>query len=120
MNDLELYKNILGIKVPWIVASVQLDLNQKTITIKVEHDHSFPANCPVCNGKATIYDHTIRRWRHLDTCQMTTIIECVVPRVSCDEHGVKQVDIPWAEARSHFTALFEALVINWLKETSLS
>lgn len=120
MNDIELYKNILGIKVPWIVTSVQLELNQKTITVKVEHDHSLPTNCPVCNKKAAIYDHVIRRWRHLDTCQMSTIIECDVPRVSCGEHGVKQINVTWAEARSHFTALFEALVINWLKETSLS
>jgi transposase len=43
-----------------------------------------------------------------------------VPRVECPEHGVRQVSVPWAEEGSPFTALFEALVIDWLKEASRS
>ncbi|MEF8980187.1 helix-turn-helix domain-containing protein, partial [Thiohalorhabdus sp.] len=39
--------------------------------------------------------------------------------MNCPEHGVRQVDVPWAEAGSGFTALFEALVIDWLKEASI-
>jgi len=42
-----------------------------------------------------------------------------VPRVECSEHGVVTVDVPWAEPGSGFTALFEALVIDWLKEASV-
>src|SRR5258708_21589344 len=38
-----------------------------------------------------------------------------VPRVRCEEHGVRQVRVPWSEERSRFTALFEALVIDWLQ-----
>jgi transposase len=120
MNDIELYKNILGVRQPWEVTNVQLDLKKKTVTIRVEYDQSQKLQCPICDANAPVYDHYTRRWRHLDTCQMTTIIESDVPRVSCDVHGVKQVRVPWAETNSHFTALFEALVINWLKETSLS
>jgi transposase len=52
--------------------------------------------------------------------QFKTIIECDVPRVSCADHGVKQLPVAWAEAMWHSTALFEALVINWLKESSIS
>jgi len=120
MNDIELYKSILGVKQPWDVTNVKLDLLNKTVTIKVGYNQSKKLQCPVCGINGSVYDHNTRRWRHLDTCQMTTIIECEVPRISCDEHGVKQVRVPWAETNSHFTALFEALVINWLKETSLS
>jgi transposase len=43
-----------------------------------------------------------------------------VPRVKCDEHGVLQIVTPWAEPGSGFTALMEALVIDWLREASLS
>lgn len=120
MNDKELYSNILGIKPPWQVTSVQLDIMKKTVTIRVEYDPLQKTPCSECDAVGSIYDHVVRRWRHLDTCQMTTIIECDVPRVSCDKDGVKQIRIPWAEAKSHFTALFEALVINWLKETSIT
>lgn len=31
---------------------------------------------------------------------------------------MQQVLVPWAEAGSRFTALFERLVIDWLKEAS--
>jgi transposase len=43
----------------------------------------------------------------------------MVPRVNCREHGVRQVRVPWAEAGSRFTALFEALAIDWMKEASV-
>ncbi len=36
------------------------------------------------------------------------------------EHGVRQVDVPWAEPGSRFTVLFEALVIDWLREASMA
>ena len=120
MNDIELYQNILGVTSPWVVTSVRLDLKGKTVTISVDHDTAQAPQCPVCGASASIYDHHIRRWRHLDTCQMTTIIECDVPRVSCKDHKVKQLSVPWAENNSHFTALFEALAITWLKETSIT
>jgi transposase len=32
---------------------------------------------------------------------------------------VRQIDVPWAEEGSRFTALFEALVIDWLAEASI-
>ena len=43
-----------------------------------------------------------------------------VPRVKCKEHGVVTVSVPWAEPGSGFTALFEALVIDGLKEASVA
>lgn len=42
-----------------------------------------------------------------------------MPRVECSEHGVLQVHVPWAEPGSGFTALMEALIIDWLKEASI-
>jgi transposase len=42
-----------------------------------------------------------------------------VPRIKCREHGVVTVGVPWSGPGSEFTALFEALVIDWLKEASL-
>ena len=64
------------------------------------------------------YDRRQRSWRHLDTCQYTTIITADVPRGTCEEHGVRQIQVPWAERGSQFTALFERLAIDWLTEAS--
>lgn len=120
MQDIELYKRILGISSPWMVREVRLELKQRAITVVVEYDSSIPVACPSCGGQATIYDHQQRRWRHLDTMQLKTFIECAVPRAECEQHGVKQLPVAWAEGNARFTALFEALVIGWLKEASIS
>lgn len=40
--------------------------------------------------------------------------------MKCREHGVKMVNIPWAERGSHFTLLFEALVIKRLEVAPVS
>jgi len=52
--------------------------------------------------------------------QYRTVLVAEVPRVQCEEHGVLQIAIPWSDPGSRFTALFEALVIDWLKEASFS
>jgi hypothetical protein len=39
-----------------------------------------------------------------------------VPRCTCDDHGVKRVEVPWARAGSGFTLLFEALVMALVRE----
>ena len=48
------------------------------------------------------------------------MIEADVPRISCKEHGVRQVQVPWAEGGIGFTALFETVVISWLKVAPIS
>ena len=75
-------------------------------------------NCPECGQPAWRYDTRQRRWRHLDTCQYRTILAAEMPRVHCERHKVKQIAAPWSESRSRFTALFEALVIDWLREAN--
>jgi transposase len=88
--------------------------------VKIKHDESSRLTCSTCGAESPGYDCRKRRWRHLDTCQYKTILECDVPRVECATHGVVQAKVPWAEPGSRFTAMFEALVIDWLHEASIS
>ena len=114
MNDKKLYEQILGITIPWHVEGVELKLDQGQILIAVEGSPAVEV-CPECGERAPRYDRVEKRWRHLDTCQYQTVLIAKVPRVRCDKHGVRQVKVPWSEERSRFTALFEALVIDWLQ-----
>lgn len=120
MNDKSLYGKILGLEPPWEVSDVCMDLPGGSITIKVEHSRSARFGCPVCGVSSPIHDHHLKRWRHLPTCHLRTIIEARTPRVKCPEHGVLLVGVPWAEGNSKFTALFESLVIGWLQEANIS
>jgi len=120
MRDKELYRKILGIEEPWTVTDVELDRDKGEVRVVLAHRAGNELRCPECSTPSPGYDARPRRWRHLDTCQYRTILMAQVPRVSCPEHGVRQVSVPWGEPGSRFTALFEALVIDWLKEASLS
>jgi transposase len=119
MRDRDLYAKILGIESPWKVVDVELDTGVGRVEVHIRHCDDI-LKCPDCCNPAPGYDARERRWRHLDTCQYQTILVARVPRVKCDEHGVRQVRVPWSEPGSRFTALFEALVIDWLQETSAS
>ena len=115
MRDKDLYAQILGIASPWQVTDVELSSPEGRITVRVSRDSKTVLCCPTCAAPSLGYDSRPRRWRHLDTCQYQTILEADVPRVKCAEHGVVTSAVPWAEPGSGFTALFEALVIDWLK-----
>lgn len=119
MQDRELYRQILGIQAPWFVERVELKLDQGEVHVFLDHDELVNWSCPECGAGCKLYDHQPeRRWRHLDTCQYQTILHAQPPRTECSAHGVRVVKLPWAEPSSRFTALFEALAIEWLKHAS--
>ena len=115
-----LYATLLGITEPWGVELVEMKQQAGEVHVTV----ALPANtrwvCPECHTAAPIHDHQDRTWRHLDTCQFKTLVHARVPRLNCPTHGIRQLRVAWAEPGSRFTALFEALAIDWLKQASLS
>jgi len=115
-----LYAKILGLTAPWEVLDVEIRTAANEIHITVGVPEGFQWFCPDCQDPLPIHDHRERTWRHLDTCQLQTFIHARVPRLSCKVHGVRQIQVPWAEDGSKFTVLFEALVIDWLQEASVS
>ena len=118
MRDRELYARILNLTAPWSVTDVDLDLKGQEVRVRLDVDAGAELRCPECEIVCARYDRRERRWRHLDTCQLQTVLITEVPRVTCPKHGVLQIKIPWAEPGSRFTAMFEALVIDWLGEAS--
>lgn len=75
------------------------------------------AQCPDSLEMCPVYDHRdTRRWRHLDTMQFKTFINCRVPRVRSPK-GTKTVKVPWADNYERHTYLFERLAIDLLKAT---
>lgn len=123
MQDRQLYEQILGIHSPWYVQRVELQLGEETgrVQVYLEHQPDQQWPCPECGKECAIYDHQPQRqWRHLDTCQYETILHASPPRSHCPEHGVRVVQLPWAESSSRFTKLFEGLAISWLRQASKS
>lgn len=121
VRDTELYRHLLGLVAPWTVSRVELDVTGQRVDVFAEHTKPKSWPCPECGKPCGLHDHDEERtWRHLDSCQFRTILHARVPRVKCQEHGVRQVRVPWAEPRSRFTALFERLAIDVLRETDIA
>ena len=117
MTETTLYERLLGIERPWQVCDVRLALDQGDVEVGVEFVGETLV-CPACGAACPGYDRRRRTWRHLDTMQYRTLVWAEVPRVRCAEHGVQQVRVPWTDPRARFTALFEAMVIDWLAVAS--
>ena len=114
-----LYATLLGLKAPWEITDVEMKQPPGEVHIRVALPEGTLWVCPQCGNAAPIHDHLDRTWRHLDTCQFPTIVHARVPRLKCPTHGIKQLPVPWAETGSRFTAMFEALAIDWLKLASI-
>ena len=109
------YGLLLGIHLPWLVSSVALSIENSKVDIVVEYPDDTGV-CPECKQLCKRYDYReSRTWRHLDTMQFTTYVHSAVPRIQCDKHGIKTVDVPWAGKHSRFTLLFEGFAIRILQ-----
>src|SRR5271165_3952119 len=61
MEDRELYRRILGIESPWIVASVDLQLASKEVHIHLTHADLPTWPCAECATPSKLYDHQPER-----------------------------------------------------------
>lgn len=55
-------------------------------------------------------------WRHLNFSQHHCYITADVPRIKCNDHGVKKIISPWARKGSKFTLLFEQAALMLVRE----
>lgn len=121
MSEIDnLYTAVLGLKAPWSIERVETQLDAGEVHVWVALPKGERWVCPECHAAAPIHDHQERSWRHLDTCQFRTMVHARVPRLKCPTHGIRQLQVPWAAPGSQFTALFEALAIDWLSQASVS
>lgn len=116
----DFYSHLLGIDPPWVVSSIDRDSKTREVMAIVRYKEDEALVCPECGKSSKLHDHRKRKWRHLDSCNHKTLIEAYIPRVSCPEHGVKQLPVSWAEKNSRFTLEFESAVLIWLKEDPIS
>ncbi|RLQ20139.1 ISL3 family transposase [Seongchinamella sediminis] len=121
MHSEEMYRQMLGLTAPWDVERVDLNMAEQRVDIYVTHPARQRFACPTCGRELGVYDHQPERtWRHLDSMQFLTFLHARPPRVSCPDHGVHQVELPWAQTGSRFTHLFEALAIDVLLAANVS
>ena len=114
MKDTSFYEQILGLKEPWEVQSVELKLDEKRVEVTLSYREGTLWACPESQERLPCHDHVERKWRHLDTCGFETVLKCRIPRLRLPDGKVWTVPVPWAEKHSRFTLLFERFSIQVL------
>jgi transposase len=115
MKDTALYEQLLGLKTPWSVRSVNLCLAEKRVVVEVVLKRGQVwADPNDVSQRAHIHGWSERQWRHLDTCQFETIIKARVPQLKYSGGSVQELAVPWAERYSRVTTLMEGFVIKLL------
>jgi len=77
MKDTALYEQLLGLKSPWSVKTVDLSLAEQRVVVEVVLKRGQVWADPTdASKRAHIHGWTERQWRHLDTCQFETLINC--------------------------------------------
>ena len=127
MDTSYLFTEALNLEKPWKVSKVEFisgteDSETKELHIWLSYAEGNKFPCPVdgCGALCPEHDHEERTWRHLNFFQYKTFIHASLPRVRCQDHGVKTVDVSWARKGSGFTLLFEGWVVELAKHLPVS
>ncbi len=116
MRDTELFQMALGLTPPWQVESSEFDPERKRLDIMIDFPRGGMFTCPECGKKELkAYDTELKYWRHLNFFQHEAYLTARVPRVKCNQCGIRLVNVPWARSGSGFTLLFEAMVMTLAK-----
>ncbi|MGH3820809.1 MAG: transposase family protein, partial [Pseudonocardiaceae bacterium] len=116
MDELGLFTAALGLGGPWRVARSEFDAGATQLDLYLGFDRGARFGCPAkdcAQGCCGVHDTVEKTWRHRDFFQHTALLHARLPRVRCPDHGVRQVEVPWARPGSGFTVLFEALVLTF-------
>jgi transposase len=132
MMKQELFTAALGLVAPWRVARSEFVRSDEAALAKdvaaaptsgagrldlfLEFPRGSRFQCPEpgCGEReCPVHDTDDKTWRHLDFFQYKAYLHAKVPRVTCPEHGVRQVTLGWARPGSGFTLLFEALLLTF-------
>jgi transposase len=119
MEDLYSFiEKVLDIKNPWKITDtyVKGEGAGKEIHTHIEVPFGSAVGCPECGRICRVHDRKERVWRNADAFAVRTYIHANVPRSDCPEHGIRQIDVPWARPGSGFTLLMESMIVSMVRQ----
>lgn len=120
MNANTLFEKALGLGDGWKVVESEMDVKGRQLRLKLDFQKGLAFACPECGEFCPVHDTTQKRWRHLDFWQHETELIARVPRVKCEEHGVRLAAVPWAREGSGFTLMMEAMILLLCQQMPIS
>ena len=115
------FSSLLGVVSPWYIKEVKTQVRNQVIDIYIDFEKGSQFPCPVCGRPTKVYDSSYKRIRHLDLFEFRCYLNVKIPRVDCNKDGVKtSYADKWSNRSSHYSIKFEAMVLRFLKEMSMS
>ena len=100
----------IGMSDNYFVENIDIDEEQMSIDIIISSVSSNGFECPECHAQKKVYDKLNKKWRHIDFAKYKVYVRCMTPRIKCEDHGVKLVDVSWAKQRHQFTYGMEEFI----------
>ncbi len=121
MRKDSVWRRLLGVEQA-VIEGVELDEHGDEMVVAVRVRSRQRRRCGRCGKRSPKYDSGDgrRRWRAMDLGTVRAFLEAEAPRVTCREHGVVVVAVPWARHESRFTREFEDQAAWLATETSQS
>jgi len=109
------WRRVLGVEQSTIIERIEFDEDADVVIAHVRPTAKARDRCGRCGELGPRYDNGDgrRRWRAADLGSIKTFLEADASRVSCPEHGVTVIGVPWARHSSRFTRHFEDTT-TWL------
>jgi len=112
MHETEFFAKVLGLEKPWQVTAVKLDVAGTSVEVTLACDASHEWSS-ADGRRLQIHGWETRRWRHLDTMQLETVLVARVPRLLDPQSGrTEMAPVPWARKGARWTVLFEAWAVR--------
>jgi transposase len=117
MQTKEFYEALFQFGADWRVSKVETDHSKLEVEVYLEY--ALPqGRSPSTGDLLPFYDHRPeRRWRHLDTMQYKTFLHARIPRIREANGDIVSISVPWSDAHSHHSWLFESWAIQLLEAT---
>jgi len=114
VRNASVWQRVLGL-VSTVIEAMEFDDDIDAIVVSVRPRKGARRRCGRCGRRSPWYDRGggRRRWRGLDLGTIRVFLEADAPRVSCREHGVTVIQVPWARHDAGHTRAFDDTVA-WL------
>lgn len=127
MKPQDIFAAALQLPAPWFIDSIEFreavdnpSIRELHIFIDFKKGSKFPCPADGCGTACPVHDTQERVWRHVNFFQYPCYLHARVPRVTCSDHKVRLVNVPWARPGSGFTLLFEGLTMMLVQDMPVS
>jgi transposase len=112
---------IISVSTPWKIKEITVSQPAKAVNVFIDYETGTKFPCSQCNKLSFVHDSSYRVWRHLDLCDYRCYLNIKIPRTNCPEHGVRVIkEHPFGRQGSHYSYKFEKLIMNKVREMSMS